>query len=210
MRVVVWGAGGHGHVVAEACSAAGYELAGWIDRDSGVGPRCVGEPGGADQLPELLERLGAGAVALGVGDNLRRGEMASICGEHLASPIVHPAATVSPSVRLGKGAVVLPRAVINAGATVGRAVIVNSAAVVEHDCQIAAGVHVSPGAILGGGVRLGEGAWVGAGAVVLPGILVGEWAVVGAGAVVTKDVPAGTTVVGVPAKAILRERGPAA
>jgi acetyltransferase EpsM len=38
--------------------------------------------------------------------------------------------------------------------------------------------------------------------VLLPNISVGKWATVGAGAVVIKDVPAGATVVGNPAKII--------
>lgn len=47
-----------------------------------------------------------------------------------------------------------------------------------------------------------EGASIGAGAVILCGIKIGKWAMVGAGAVVTKDVPAGATVVGNPARII--------
>jgi len=46
---------------------------------------------------------------------------------------------------------------------------------------------------------------IGAGAVILPGVTIGEGAVIGAGAVVTKNVPAGETWVGNPAKP-LRER----
>lgn len=45
-----------------------------------------------------------------------------------------------------------------------------------------------------------RGASIGSGAVVLPGVTVGEGAVVGAGAVVTRDVPAGETVAGNPAR----------
>ncbi len=48
------------------------------------------------------------------------------------------------------------------------------------------------------------GATVGANATLLPGITIGEKAMVGAGAVVTKDVPAGSVVLGNPAR-IVRE-----
>lgn len=47
-----------------------------------------------------------------------------------------------------------------------------------------------------------KGASIGAGAVICPGVIIGEGAMVGAGAVVTKDVPAGTLVVGNPAREV--------
>lgn len=54
------------------------------------------------------------------------------------------------------------------------------------------------------GPTIRRGARVGGGAVLCPGIEVGEEAFVGAGAVVTRDVPAGTVVVGSPAR-VLRQ-----
>lgn len=47
-----------------------------------------------------------------------------------------------------------------------------------------------------------KGASVGSSATILCGVTIGEGAIVGAGSVVTKDVPAGATVAGVPAKII--------
>lgn len=47
-----------------------------------------------------------------------------------------------------------------------------------------------------------SGASIGANATILPGMIIGEGAMVGAGAVVTKNVPAGTVVIGNPAKVV--------
>lgn len=49
-------------------------------------------------------------------------------------------------------------------------------------------------------IRIGEDVWIGGGAILLPGVAVGDGAVIGAGSVVTRDVPAGATVVGNPAR----------
>jgi UDP-2-acetamido-3-amino-2,3-dideoxy-glucuronate N-acetyltransferase len=50
--------------------------------------------------------------------------------------------------------------------------------------------------------RVKRGASIGSGATILCGVVIGERAIVGAGAVVTKDVAAGTTVAGNPARLI--------
>jgi acetyltransferase-like isoleucine patch superfamily enzyme len=55
--------------------------------------------------------------------------------------------------------------------------------------------------------RVARRASIGSGAVILCGVTIGEGALVGAGAVVTRDVRAGSTVAGVPARLLLPTRG---
>ncbi len=49
-------------------------------------------------------------------------------------------------------------------------------------------------------IKIGKNVWIGGGALIMPGVTVGDDALIGAGAVVTKDVPAGATVAGNPAR----------
>ena len=53
-------------------------------------------------------------------------------------------------------------------------------------------------------ISIGRNVWIGAAALILPGVMIGDDAIVGAGSVVTRDVPAGATVVGSPARVIGR------
>ncbi|WP_146585895.1 sugar O-acetyltransferase [Puniceibacterium confluentis] len=52
-------------------------------------------------------------------------------------------------------------------------------------------------------VTIGRNVWIGGGAVILPGVSIGDDAIIGAGSVVTRDVPAGVTVAGSPARPLV-------
>ncbi|MGY6703705.1 sugar O-acetyltransferase [Roseinatronobacter sp.] len=51
-------------------------------------------------------------------------------------------------------------------------------------------------------ITLGADVWIGGGAIILPGVTIGDGAIIGAGAVVTRDVAAGVTVIGNPARTL--------
>jgi sugar O-acyltransferase (sialic acid O-acetyltransferase NeuD family) len=100
----------------------------------------------------------------------------------------------------GQGLFMQLNTLISSDVYVGKGVRLNYGATAMHDCIIGDFVTLAPNVMLLGGVKVGECSYVGACATVLPGVTIGRECMIGAGAVVTKDVPDGTTVVGVPSK----------
>jgi sugar O-acyltransferase (sialic acid O-acetyltransferase NeuD family) len=116
--------------------------------------------------------------------------------------LAHPTASIADNAVVESGAQIMAGAVIAPEAKIGRECIINTKASVDHECILKDGVEVGPGATLCGLVKVGTNGWICAGATILPRINIGADAIIGAGAVVTKNVPAGQTVVGVPARPI--------
>ena len=147
-----------------------------------------------------------GRVVCGIADPADRKKLVESLPEikfsTVVAGLVAETATRATGRRAAPSIIMCPNSVISAGATVGAHVHLNLGALVGHDTVIGDYCTLSCQTDIMGGAELGEGVFVGSGARVLPGVKVGAWAKIGAGSVVARDVQAGTTVAGNPARTI--------
>jgi sugar O-acyltransferase (sialic acid O-acetyltransferase NeuD family) len=199
---IVYGARGHGRVVADTLLALRANVIAFVDDDAKL--RDTVQLGVEVRDFDWLRAHNTDGllVALAVGDNVVRRDLFEKCtrvGLSLGT-VVHERAVVSSYASVARGTVILAGAVVNANASVGEGAIVNTGAIVEHDVIVGPFAHVSPNAVLAGGARLGELSHLGAGAVVRDDTCVGSRTTIGAGAVVTKHIGDGVVAFGVPAR----------
>lgn len=201
-KLAVFGASGHGKVVADAAEKCGWKTIVFFD-DAWPTLESNGPWEVCGDTDTLLANLTAfDGIIVSIGNNTTRSRKQIQLMDNGANivSVIHPSAIVSTYATVGEGTVIFANAVVNASAKVGVGVIINTGSVVEHDCAMGDFSHISPNAVLSGGVIAGKRSWIGAGASVRQMVQIGDAAIVGMGAVVIKNVPAGATVIGSPAK----------
>lgn len=201
-KLVIYGASGHGKVVADIASNY-YEEIIFFDDDK-TKEQCAGYPV-INDVKQLEEYICEADFIVGIGNANIRKKISSCLSEKGANfaTLIHPSAIIGKNVQIGKGTVVMPGAIVNVDSKIGEGCIINTAASIDHECNIADYVHVSVGAHLCGTVNVGEKTWVGAGAVIINNTNVCDECMIGAGAVVVKDINYAGKYIGVPARSMV-------
>jgi acetyltransferase-like isoleucine patch superfamily enzyme len=174
-------------------------------------------------------RLASSSSAHGDLDSLALGERVTVC----QAAIVFAGATIGAGAIIGDQSFIRERSSVGADSVIGRGSVVDNDVQVGARVRVQTGVYLTAFTLVEDDVFVGPGALttndntmarhgdetplegailrracrVGAGAILTPGVEIGEEAYVAAGALVTRDVPAGTVVMGVPAR-VAREVPP--
>lgn len=194
-KLAIIGAGGHGKVIAEIAERIGYSEVIFLDDDL----KNSLASGTVDKFQVLV---GSFDFFVAIGNNEIRENIFNEIEEKNGNIVnlIHPSATISTAVELGKGVAVMAGAVINTGAYIGNGCIINTASSVDHDCILRDFIHISVGAHLAGTVKVGERTFIGAGATVINNISITNDCIIGAGAVVVNNIDKKGTYIGIPAR----------
>lgn len=210
-RICIIGASGFGREVMDVATTRGYREFAFLEMNEGLEP-IEGFPVLLDTPEQVAELAGNGwHFAIGIGTPAHRKKIAERMADCIFPALIHPDSS------FGRNQIEVARAVpglfVAAGVRMtntirlGRHSLFNLNVTVGHDTIVDDYAAMMPGVNISGNVHLGEGCYIGTGASVINGdnqakLQVGAFSTVGAGAVVVRDVPPGTTAVGVPAKVL--------
>lgn len=203
--VAIVGYSGHAYVVIDIFLNAGRLVTAYCDAEEKPNnPYHLNYLGKESEVIDKLKKFDYFAC---VGHNGIREKIITQLGKYLGNPInaIHPRAVVSASVRMGDGVMIAANATLNPLVELGRGVICNTSSSIDHECIIGDFTHIAPNAVLCGNVQVGRNSFIGANSVIRQGVIIGNNVTIGAGTVVVKDVADGITVVGNPARTLVKK-----
>lgn len=203
--VAIVGYSGHAYVIIDILLSSGRLVTAYCDQEEKtLNPyhlEYLGKEG------EIINKLRNYDFFACVGHNGIREKIHTQLSQYLGNPInaIHPSAIISASVKMGDGIMIAANATLNPLVEIGQGVICNTSCSIDHECVIGDFSHIAPGAVLCGNVLVGRGTFVGANSVIRQGIKIGNNVTIGAGTVVVKDIPDNSTVIGNPARSLVKK-----
>ncbi len=196
-QIAIYGASGHGKVVAEIAEVLDYKVVAFIDDNKKEIFDYT-----TITFEEFLKNFSNIQVIVTIGNNQIRAKIINkLESENIKiATLIHPNTTISKRAKIEIGTVIMAGVIVNSEAKIGKGVILNSACIVEHENIINDFVHISPNVSLAGDVKIDEFSHIGIGSSIIQGIKIGKNCIIGAGSVVINDVEDNSKVVGVPAK----------
>ena len=208
-RLIIVGAGGFGREIASwAVSVAherSWDFAGFLDQDPQAldgfrnSQGIIADPNVYDPEPEdrLIPAIADPKTKLAVCRTLEEK------GGHFTS-LVHPTALIGANCTIARGVVLCPYVTLTCDIEIGSFVTVNAHSTIGHDAIVDDGCTLSSHCDVTGNIHLMEGVLMGSHSSIIPRLTVGKFARIGAGSVVMRNVPEHVTVVGVPAKTLMK------
>lgn len=203
---VIVGAGGMGRELLGWIAGCGpdtrrrFQVEAFVSEEGDAGTTCHGLPvvvpdGWTGPAPRFV-------IAFSDPAARKRVALALAARGWMAETFIHDSAVVGLNARIGAGTVICPVCRISSDCEIGEHVLVNSSSGIGHDAVVGSYSSLLGAVSVNGNARVGEGVLLGAGSMIYPGKTIGDGATVGLASVVLRNVRAGTTVFGNPARRI--------
>ena len=195
-KIAVIGGGGFAKEIIEVILMNGDEVYGVFAKESNLDYEYFG------YLKELNEHknsfdgviLAIGAVnQAGIENRRKIIEFIRDSGIELIS-VISPLATISKSVKIGKGVYIAHGVLVSCDAKICDNVLINNNAIVGHDVKIDENVSIAPQVFIGGGVIIEKDVMIGAGSTLIQGIKIGSNSTIGMRSIVIKNIKKSSTV----------------
>lgn len=208
--LVIIGAGGFGREVADTVRSINqvkktYNLLGFVDDDEQLKNKTINDMivlGNREDLKALCISGKIHAAIAIANAQIKREIARDLDGFVTWENIIHPTAQVSDYCEMGTGNILQAFSLVGPNTRVGNHCMLNTKSAMGHDARIDDYVSAMSLCDITGGVHLKEGVYLALGVGIIPGITVGEGAYICAGSIVFKDVEAGATMIGNPAKRV--------
>lgn len=207
-RLCIYGAGGFGREVLRHAQRRARDTGELVvfasDSKAEIGTLVNGVP-----VISPAQFQGDDLCSIAVAKAAHRRAMAERCPGFVS--LVAEFGAVYPDVQLGEGAIVSDFCIVTSDdrTRIGHHFQMNTHSSVGHDCEIGDFVTLGPHVGVAGNVIIEDDVYIGMGAQIRNGVpgkplRIGRGATVGMGSIVVRDVPAGATMFGNPAKAMCR------
>ena len=202
--LLIYGAGGLGKEVLSLVNATdSYEVKGFLDDGISRGTIIKGVEilGGFAELRSFDHPIN---LVLALGSPTSKVELLrKLDRSKVHFPILrHPSAILqdASSIEIGEGTIICAGSILTTEIRIDSHVLINLNCTIGHGVTIGSASSLMPGVNIAGEVKIGSSALIGSGVSVINRVNIGDNSIVGMGSVVLRDVAAGVTVAGVPAK----------
>lgn len=207
-NLIILGAGGMGrqmYVFAQSCKGYGvdYTIKGFLDDNPHAMEGFEGFPpvlGTVDGYQIEKDDIFFNSIGDIAAKKVCINKILAKGGDFIT--LIHPTAQVSPEIKIGKGCMIGSYVGIGVETTIGDFCLIQSKATIGHDVHIADFARIDCNVVLIAGVNVGNDVCIHTSAVINHDVSLGDGSTVGAMSFVIRNVKAGQTVFGNPAKKI--------
>jgi sugar O-acyltransferase (sialic acid O-acetyltransferase NeuD family) len=180
----------------------GYKFGGYIDNNIALKSGLLIEE---SSFLDTIKPSDEVVLFNGIGNPEVIGKIHGKFKEYNFPNLIYPGVLADFStLKIGFGNIITPNCILTVDVTIGDFNIINLSSTIGHDTQIGNYNVINPGCNISGSVLIGDSNLLGTNCTILQGVSIGNYNKIGASSMVNKPIVDHQTMVGIPAKPLLK------